>query len=137
LFLHTSVEELPSELGGVADEVHIHFLSGSFLRAVVTGEQAVLLTLRRICAPGAWLEVLTSLDAVRDRGEIERLGLPFLSLKFLGTNLIPRYRAAGFEVTEYDALPLADWHAIDTSWAQWLRCSAGRSFSHPIARAVA
>ncbi|MGH9881869.1 MAG: methyltransferase domain-containing protein, partial [Pyrinomonadaceae bacterium] len=42
LFLQAAVEELPSELYGVADEVHIHFPWGSLLRALMLGEYEVL-----------------------------------------------------------------------------------------------
>ena len=74
---------LPSELNGVADEVHVHFPWGSLLRAVATGEIAVLRNLRRICAPGALLEVVIGLDPERDQSEIERLGLTPLSIEFI------------------------------------------------------
>ncbi|MGH9970191.1 MAG: methyltransferase domain-containing protein [Pyrinomonadaceae bacterium] len=36
LFLQAAVEDLPGELDGVADEVHIHFPWGSLLGAVAT-----------------------------------------------------------------------------------------------------
>ena len=38
LFIQAAVEDLPPELDGVADEVHVHFPWGSLLRAVATGE---------------------------------------------------------------------------------------------------
>src|SRR4030095_12209095 len=58
LFLQAAVEDLPAELGGVADEIHVHFPWGSLLRAMATGEVAVLCNLRRLCVPGALLEVI-------------------------------------------------------------------------------
>ncbi|HEU4794362.1 MAG TPA: methyltransferase domain-containing protein, partial [Pyrinomonadaceae bacterium] len=57
LFIQAAVEDLPAELDGVADELHVHFPWGSLLRAVAAGDVAVLRNLRRICAPGALLEV--------------------------------------------------------------------------------
>jgi hypothetical protein len=59
----------------VADEVHIHFPWGSLLRAVATGDEVVLRDLRRLCAPGALVEIVIGLDPERDRSEIEALGL--------------------------------------------------------------
>ena len=100
LFIQAAVEDLPSELNGVADEVHVHFPWGSLLRAVATGEIAVLENLRRICAPGALLEIVIGLDPERDQTEIERLGLTPLSIEFIDQQLAPKYHAAGFETIE-------------------------------------
>ena len=79
LFLQSAVEDLPADLDGIADEVHVHFPWGSLLRAVAIGDAAILGKLRRLCAPGALLEVIVGIDPQRDRTEIERLGLPPLS----------------------------------------------------------
>ncbi len=136
LFVHAPVEELPTELDGVADEVHVHFPWGSLLRAVALGDEAVLRSLRRLCAAGAWLEVILGIDPERDRSEIERLGLGALSAEFLETIMTPRYEAAGFEVLEADVLPGSDGPEIQTSWGQRLRGSGRRSYLYLIARAV-
>ena len=136
LFIQAAVEDLPPELDGVADEVHAHFPWGSLLRAVALGDEDVLRNLRRVCAPGAWLEVVIALDSGRDRAEIERLGLSPLSLEFLETTLIPRYRAAGFEVVEYGSLPPSEWPLLQTSWARRLRDATPLPLSFLIARAV-
>jgi 16S rRNA (adenine(1408)-N(1))-methyltransferase len=136
LFIQAAVEDLPSELDGVADEIHAHFPWGSLMRALALGDEAVLRNLRRACAPGAWLEVVIALDPERDRAEIERLGLSPLSIEFLETTLIPRYRAADFEVVEYGSLPPSEWPLLQTSWAKRLRGATARQLSFLIARAV-
>jgi 16S rRNA (adenine(1408)-N(1))-methyltransferase len=135
LFIQAAVEDLPSELDGVADEVHVHFPWGSLLRAVAVGEEAALASIRRICAPGALLEVVIALDAERDRSEIGRLGLSPLTSRHLESVLVPQYRAAGFEVTEAATLPYSAWLRLTTSWAERLRGRAGRSITYLIARA--
>ncbi len=38
LFVQAAIEDLPAELDGVADEIHVHFPWGSLLRAVATGD---------------------------------------------------------------------------------------------------
>src|SRR5262245_9473194 len=135
LFIQAAVEDLPPELDGVADEIHAHFPWGSLLRAMATGDELVLRNLRRVCAPDAWLEVVMTLDPERDRAEIDRLGLSPLSLEFLETTLIPRYRAAGFDVVEYGSLPPTEWPQLQTSWAKRLR-GAARPLTYLIARAI-
>jgi 16S rRNA (adenine(1408)-N(1))-methyltransferase len=135
LFVQAAVEDLPAELDGVADEVHVHFPWGSLLRAVASGERAVLENLRRICAPGALLEVVLGLDPEKDRAELERLGIAPISLASIDGELIPRYRAAGFEVLERGMLSPSDWAGLQTSWAKRLRGSSGRSVFYFVARA--
>jgi 16S rRNA (adenine(1408)-N(1))-methyltransferase len=136
LFLQAAVENLPAELDGVANELHIHFPWGSLLRAVATAEPEVLGYLRRICAPDCLLEIVIGLDPLRDRTEIERLGLPALSNEYLETVLIDRYRAAGFDVLEKGALSQADWSHLETSWARKLSGNEDRSVVYLIARAA-
>jgi len=70
LFLQAAIEDLPSELDAVADEVHIHFPWGSLLRVVAEGDETGLHNLRRICAPESVLEIIIVLDRERDRSEI-------------------------------------------------------------------
>ncbi|MGE3465642.1 MAG: methyltransferase domain-containing protein, partial [Pyrinomonadaceae bacterium] len=76
LFIQASVEDIPRELDGVADEIHIHFPWGSLLRAVATGDEAVLADLRRIAAADCLLEIVIGVDPERDRAELDRLGIP-------------------------------------------------------------
>jgi len=137
LFVQASIEELPSELDGVADELHVHFPWGSLLRAVATGDVGVLRNLRRICSTGALLEVVTGLDPVRDQSEMERLGLTALSLEFIDEILIPNYAAAGFETIERGILKASEWPNLNTSWAKRLQGNEHRPITYLIARAVA
>jgi 16S rRNA (adenine(1408)-N(1))-methyltransferase len=137
LFVQAAVESLPSELDGAADEVHIHFPWGSLLRAVATGDEAVLNGLRRICAEGGWLEVVIGLDPERDRSEIDRLSLPPLTSQYIETVLVPHYRSAGFNVQEHGVLLPSEWPKLQTTWAQRLRGRAGRTITYIIAQAAA
>ena len=136
LFVQAAVEDLPPELDGVADEVHVHFPWGSLLRAMASGDQEVLRNLRRTCSPGALLEVVVGLDPDQDRGELERLGLKLMSLESIDSDLVPRYRDAGFEVIDRGLLSPSDWARLQTSWSKRLRGSSHRSVFYIIARAA-
>lgn len=80
--------------------------------------------------------MVIALDPERDRAEMERLGLGPLSLESLETTLIPRYRAAGFDVVEYGSPPPSESPRLHTSWAERLRGNQGRRLYYLIARAV-
>lgn len=125
LFIQSAVEALPEELDGVANEVHVHFPWGSLLRAVATGDFEVMRNLRRVCAVDALLEVVIGIDPVRDRTEIERLGI---KPEFIDELLIENYRAAGFEIVETGLSS----QTLDTSWAKRLQ----RQATFIVARAV-
>ena len=136
LFLQSSVEDLPSELDGVADEVHVHFPWGSLLRAVATGDEAVLQNLRRVCAAGAVLEVVIGLDMERDHAEMERLGLETFSAAHVNSVLVPLYEKVGFKVLETGALPASEWSRLQTSWAKRLKGNVNRMLFYIVARAA-
>ncbi len=136
LFLQSSVEELPPELDGIADEVHIHFPWGSLLGAVAAGDEKILRSLRRVCAREALLEIIIGLDPARDRAEIERLGICPLTVEFIDAHLRERYRNAGFEIIERGALPSSRWAKLETSWAKRLGGNQNREVIYIIARAI-
>jgi 16S rRNA (adenine(1408)-N(1))-methyltransferase len=135
LFLQAPIEDLPTELNSVADEIHIHFPWGSLLRAIAAGDESVLRTLLRISAPECLLEVVIGIDPERDRAEVERLELPSLSLDYIDTVLTPRYEASGFKIMERGSVPPEDWAHLQTSWARRLQGNDRREVVYFIAEA--
>jgi 16S rRNA (adenine(1408)-N(1))-methyltransferase len=135
LFIQAAVEDLPTELDGVADEVHVHFPWGSLLRAVAAGEREILRNLRRICALDALLEIVIGFDPERDSSEIARLALPPLSLEHIDSVLAPEYRSAGFEIFERGIIASSEWPEFQTSWAKRLKGNTSRALVYIIARA--
>lgn len=136
LFIQAAIEDLPSELDGVADEVHIHFPWGSLLRCVAAGDESVLRNLRRVCAPEGVLEIIIGLDPERDRSQIERLEFKAFSTDFIDQELAPRYQAFGFEILERGVLAQSEWPKLETSWAKRLRGNEARTLLYIIARAI-
>lgn len=136
LFLQSAVEDLPSELDGIADEVHVHFPWGSLLRAVATGDKEVLRGLRRVCSSEGLLEVIIGLDPDRDRSEMERLELQPLSNAYIDSVLTPQYKDAGFEILERGIIPPSEWPKLQTSWSKRLRGGVSRSLIYIVALAT-
>ena len=135
LFIKAALEDLPDELNGVADEVHVHFPWGSLLRVVATAEVALLQNLRRLCETGALLEVVIGLDPVRDKAEIERLGFSPLTLEVIDRALLPKYAEAGFEIIERGTIAASGWPKLETSWARRLAGNENRVITYLFARA--
>jgi 16S rRNA (adenine(1408)-N(1))-methyltransferase len=136
LFLQAAVEDLPTELDGVADEIHVHFPWGSLLRGLALGEQQVLANLRRVCARDALLEVVIGVDAQRDQSELERLEISEIGFKNIGSVLVERYRQAGFEITESGESPPVLWSKLHSTWAKRLKENPNRSITYLVARAI-
>lgn len=135
MYVQAAVEALPTELDGVAGEIYVNFPWGSLLRAVAAGDARVLYNLRRICAPGADLKVLFTIDAERDRSEIERLGLPVFDDQYLNAVLPGRYAMAGFSITKAETLSTIP-AELQTSWGKRLRVGSGRKIIHILATAA-
>jgi 16S rRNA (adenine(1408)-N(1))-methyltransferase len=136
LFIQASVENLPEELNGIANEVQVHFPWGSLLRAVALGELKALEGIRRVCTSNAVLKLTIGLDVQRDSSEIQRLGLQPLSPDFLSGQLHERYLAARFEIIEYTGTPPVDWPGLGTSWAKRLQVGHTRKITYLVARAI-
>ncbi len=136
LFIQATVEDLPTELKGVASEVHVHFPWGSLLKAVATGDVQVLCQIRALCEDDALLEVVFGLEPERDATELARLELSPLSLDYIDRTLAPRYRDASFEIFERGVMSAGDWPEFKTSWAKKLRAAANRPITYLIARAT-
>lgn len=126
LFLQAAVEELPAELAGVASAVQVQFPWGSLLRGVINGDPCVLANLRRLCAPGATLTILTALDPQRDQSELARLGIEPPTAAYLRCELLPQYQAAGFTPLTCGPLAPAVWPQLASSWAKRLRGNTER-----------
>lgn len=136
LFLQAAVEDLPAELNNIADEVHIHFPWGSLLRAVALGEPNALAGLRRILVVGGLLEVVIGVDEERDRAEIERLGLPRLSLDYVDSTVAAKYAECDLKITERAMLAAHEWTHLDSSWARRLSGNDKRQVVYFIAVAA-
>lgn len=136
LFIQAAVEALPEELDGVADEVHIHFPWGSLLRGVATGDETILKSIRRICAPDAVLEVIIGVDQERDCSELKRLGVSDLTVHFIENDLAGRYQECGFQIVEAGSFAAGNWPDICTSWAGRLRTNDKRSIVYFVAKTI-
>jgi hypothetical protein len=120
VYVRAAIENLPSELAGVADEVTAILPWGSLLAAFARPVVPLLRNVRRLCAPGATLTVVLAVDPQRDRAEVLRLGLPVLDARHVGGALAAGYAEAGFAVTAVRPLKSEDLARWATSWAKRL-----------------
>jgi 16S rRNA (adenine(1408)-N(1))-methyltransferase len=120
IYVRASIEDLPAELTGVADQVTVVLPWGSLLAAFARPVVPLLRNVRRLCAPEATLTVVLGVDPQRDRAEIQRLGLPVLDEAHFAGALAAGYAEAGFSVTSVRALTSEDLACRASSWAKRL-----------------
>jgi hypothetical protein len=79
--------------------------------------------------------VVIGVDAGRDRSEVERLGLPEISLDYITSVLAPRYVASRFSIKEKGELAAQEWPHLRSSWARRLSGNDRRQVVYFIAEA--
>ena len=136
LFVAAAVEALPAELEGIAARVTVLFPWGSLLRAIVLPEPDILAGIRRLCRPGATLEIVLGYDPQRERTEIDRLALPDPTGEYLRAELPPRYRDVGLRIERVEALTREALRVLPSAWAKRLGYGRRRDVWRIIARAA-
>lgn len=119
------LERLAAELASLADRVSILLPWGSLLRAVAAPDLSSLEQIRRLCLPGAEVEIVFSCDPRYDRAESARLSLPDLNQAHIASHVRGIYREAGLEITAADCIASAELAGYGTTWAK--RLSSGRA----------
>ncbi len=118
-YLRTAAEALPRTLGGLADEIHIHFPWGSLLQATLRPDPFVLMRIAQIGRPGAMLTVQINATILDDPRVCARFALP-LGAGTMTTRLYEGYAAAGIRL-EYAGISCG---GSQTSWNR--RLNQGR-----------
>ena len=118
LFVLASVEDLPEELNGLANQVFINFPWGSLLKGIVFAEDLVWNNLKRICQKGAYIDLLFGYDENFDKGKMEKLGLSILDEGYINDVLIPKLKTKGVKVIEAEELSSKELVHYPTTWAK-------------------
>ena len=101
----------------------------------VSGDENIVQSLRRICAPECLLEIVIEITQNAINQKIERLGLPRLSSEYLEEVVISKFRAAGFKILKNGTLNFSEWSKLETSWARKLQGGANRKVVYLILQA--
>jgi len=116
-----SVEALPSELIGVADQLTVVLPWGPLLRAFALPDQELLETVASLCRRSSSVEVTLSYE------DADNTGLPALAKEHV-QHLIDVYADAGIAVNSVRELGAAEARSIPSKWARKLSFGRPRSF---------
>ena len=129
LLVIASAEALPPELSGIADSVSVYFPWGSLLECIIKPVEETLANITGLMKPGAAFTFITTYSDSYEEGEMQRRGLPQLSLEyFQGEAYVSRLRALHLivtECTEYDNEFVKQFNSL---WAKRLAFGRKRAF---------
>ncbi len=120
LYVIANAENLPAELCGTADTVWIVLPWGSLLQGIAQGQANLLSNIVKISAPGAELKAIITYEIEYEAAEIEKLGLPELSLAYVDKVLAPRFWQQGLSLMERKFLTNQELKAVTSTWAKRL-----------------
>lgn len=128
LFVLANVENLPQELTGVANQVFINFPWSSLLRGVIKAEEKTWENIKRICKPGAYVDLIFGYEPEHEQKVMNELGLPMLTLEYLQNNLLSKLEQFGFQVLTCRPVDQNDLKHFPSTWSKKLSFGKERFF---------
>ena len=119
-FVVAGVEQIPPELGEMAQRVRVNFPWGSLLRGLLQPQPDVLAGLKGLLAPGDSFEVVLSYDPQHDTGAFAGEALPAPDMAYFADVLAPAYQAAGLLLQSYRPMTQDEALAIASTWGRRL-----------------
>jgi 16S rRNA (adenine(1408)-N(1))-methyltransferase len=126
LFVRAVAEDLPVELRGVADEIHVLLPWGRLLVGCVLADPAILAGLASLAGPGARLRMIFNTQIWLDSLPKGLSDLPRLNRPYVEETMAPAYRTYGIELDHSRLLEDDEVQDLASTWARKL--SDGR---HP------
>ena len=120
LYAVGSIEMLPEELYGIADEVYVNFPWGSLLAGIANASGKTIEDVSSLIKPGGKLEIIFGYSQSAEPSEVERLGLSDLSAKKVRGEVIPEFEKRDFKVVEVQELGKEEVFEISSTWGKKL-----------------
>jgi len=121
MYVVSGIEDLPTELYGIANKITVNLPWGSLLEGVAKGNSTVLDRLVSLAAhPEASLDMCFSYSILIEAGEMNRRELPELSTDYLKESLIPIYKQKGIKINELNTIDNDELIGYGTQWAKRL-----------------
>jgi len=117
-YVLASVEALPDELNGIANQVFINFPWGSLLAGIALCKKSIWKNIQKICKKGAFVDLIIGYDKKRDLSEIKRLTLPDFDEAYIRDVMIPKLEPLGFKHIHTTPLSKERLMHIPTKWSQ-------------------
>lgn len=130
-FVLSDVRNLPEELNDSANQIFINFPWGSLLSGIVNVDEEVWHSIKRICQPGAVVDLVLGYDEYMEQKEIEKNKLPpKFNLMYVEKTMKPKLHEMGFGHMQVNSLDEDHLRNFPSSWAKKLSFGRDRKFFH-------
>lgn len=120
LYAVASIEQLPSELCGLADEVFVTLPWGSLMRGIILADEVVLRGIASLARGDAALRIVLNTRIFDDPVPIDVRDLPEVTPDYVRDALCVPYGECGIEITQTRWMDADEVAAIGTTWAKRL-----------------
>jgi len=120
LFVVGSIEQPPSELRGVADEIFVTLPWGSLMRGIILGEAHVLDRLASFAVPGARMRVVLNTRIFDEPVPAEARDLPEVTPDYVRETLTAAFERAGMRIEGAAWMDADEVATLGTTWAKRL-----------------
>lgn len=120
LYAVASIEHVPTELRGIADEIFVTLPWGSLMRGIILADDAVLGGLASLAHEGAALHIVLNTRIFDDPVPLDVRDLPDVTPDYVREMLAPAMARHGIAVTETRFMDADEVAAIETTWAKRL-----------------
>ena len=120
LYAVASIEQVPAELRGIADELYVNLPWGSLMRGLILGEAAVLDGLASLGRDGAVLRAVVNTRIFDDPVPVEARDLPEPTPQYVRETLAPLYARRGLRIEQARLFDADELRALGTTWAKRL-----------------
>jgi 16S rRNA (adenine(1408)-N(1))-methyltransferase len=120
LYVAGSIEQLPAELAGVADEILVTLPWGSLMRGIILADAQVLAAIASLGRAGARVRIVLNTRIFDDPVPVEARDLPDLAPDYARTTLAPAFGSAGMRIDEARWLTPEEVAELGTTWAKRL-----------------
>lgn len=119
LYVQASVEQLPSELRGIADDVYVTLPWGSLMRGLILADGSTLAAIASLCRQDASLRVVLNTRIFEEPVPSEARDLPEVTPDYI-RSLAPKYVIAGLLIDDTRWMDADEVAALNTTWAKRL-----------------
>jgi 16S rRNA (adenine(1408)-N(1))-methyltransferase len=127
VLLRASIEALPGELHGIADEVHVLLPWGRLLEGIVLARDDVIAGIAALALPGALVRMVLNGEIWLDSTPARYEELPLPTPEYVADVIEPAFRRAAIELRPARYLTAEEAKALPTTWARRL----GHGRPHP------
>lgn len=128
LYVLASIENLPDELNGLANQVFINFPWGALLEKVVLVDKNAWENIARICQNTAIIDLLLGYNKDYDLQGLDKTNFPEFNEAYIKHEMLPQLKSLGFTKIELRKVSKEEIKDYPSSWGKKLAYGKEREF---------